>query len=48
MGITANSVFTLSANVPIAANKARGMLYFIKRSPPIKMKQSSANSEKYY
>ncbi len=29
MGITANSAFTPSANVLTAANKARGMLYFI-------------------
>ncbi len=32
LGITANSAFTPSANVLAAANKARGMLYFIKRS----------------
>ncbi len=30
--ITVNSAFTLSANVLTAANKARGMLLFIKRS----------------
>ncbi len=32
LGITVNSAFTPSANVLAAANKARGMLYFIKRS----------------
>ncbi len=32
LGITVNSAFTPSANVLTAANKARGMLYFIKRS----------------
>ncbi len=32
LGITVNSAFTPSANILTAANKARGMLYFIKRS----------------
>ncbi len=32
LGITVNAAFTPSANVLTAANKARGMLYFIKRS----------------
>ncbi len=32
LGITVNAAFTPSANVLAAANKARGMLYFIKRS----------------
>ncbi len=32
LGITVNSAFTPSANVLTAANKARGMLHFIKRS----------------
>ncbi len=32
LGITVNSAFIPSANVLTAANKARGMLYFIKRS----------------
>ncbi len=32
LGITVNSAFTPSANVLTAANKARGMLYLIKRS----------------
>ncbi len=32
LGTTVNSAFDLSANVLTAANKARGMLYFIKRS----------------
>ncbi len=32
LGITMNSAFTASANVLTAANKAKGMLYFIKRS----------------
>ncbi len=32
LGITVNSAFTPSTNVLTAANKARGMLYFIKRS----------------
>ncbi len=32
LGITVNSAFTPSANVLTKANKARGMLYFIKRS----------------
>ncbi len=31
LGITVNAAFTPSANVLAAANKARGMLYFIKR-----------------
>ncbi len=31
LGITVNSAFTPSANVLTAANKARGMLYFIKK-----------------
>ncbi len=30
--ITVNAAFTPSANALAAANKARGMLYFIKRS----------------
>ncbi len=29
--ITVNAAFTLSANVLAAANKARGMVYFIKK-----------------
>ncbi len=32
LGITVNSAFTPSANVLTAANKARGILYLIKRS----------------
>ncbi len=32
LGITVNAAFTPSANVLAAANKARGMFYFIKRS----------------
>ncbi len=32
LGIAVNSAFTQSANVLTAANKARGMLYFLKRS----------------
>ncbi len=32
LGVTVNSAFTPSANVLTAANKARGMLYLIKRS----------------
>ncbi len=32
VGITVNSAFTPSMNVLTAANKARGMRYFIKRS----------------
>ncbi len=32
LGITVNAAFTPSANVLVAANYARGMLYFIKRS----------------
>ncbi len=32
LGITVNSAFTPSANVLTVVNKARGMLYFIKRS----------------
>ncbi len=32
LGITVNSAFTPSVNVLTAADKARGMLYFIKRS----------------
>ncbi len=32
LGITVNAAFTPSANVLAATNKARGMLYFIKRS----------------
>ncbi len=32
LGITVNSAFTPSPNVLTAANKVRGMLYFIKRS----------------
>ncbi len=32
IGITVNAAFSPSANVLAAANKARGMLYFIKRS----------------
>ncbi len=32
LGITVNSAFAPSANVLAAANKTRGMLYFIKRS----------------
>ncbi len=32
LGITVNSAFTPSGNVLTAANKVRGMLYFIKRS----------------
>ncbi len=32
LGITVNSAFTPSANVMSATNKARGILYFIKRS----------------
>ncbi len=32
LGITVNGAFTPSANVLAAANKARGMLYFIKKS----------------
>ncbi len=32
LGITVNSAFTPSANVLTAAKKAKGMLFFIKRS----------------
>ncbi len=32
LGVTVNSAFTPSVNVLTAANKARGMLYLIKRS----------------
>ncbi len=32
LGITVNSAFTPTSNVLTAANKSRGMLYFIKRS----------------
>ncbi len=32
LGITVNAAFTPSVNVLAAGNKARGMLYFIKRS----------------
>ncbi len=32
LGVTVDSAFTPSANVLTAANKARGMLYLIKRS----------------